>query len=106
MWVGLHHPKTFAGDLSKLIPLQFAEPAPLGAPPRTMDQINQWVRDYVGLTSDNRPTKQNVHVEASSPPDWTGQDFPVGSLMQAAVRAPKAFCASIAAAFLRPPTRR
>ena len=43
--------------------------------------------------------------ESRSPRDWTGQDFPVGGLMQLAVANPKAFCGLFVAAFLPPPTK-
>jgi len=51
----------------------------------------------------NRATGQ---VDSESPWAWTGQPFPVGSLMQLAVENPKVFCKLCVAAFLRPPTKR
>ena len=75
--------------------------------PRSLiEAINQEVRDYIGLTGENRTTRKPVELESEPPWAWTGQPFPVGSLMQLAVENPKAFCTLCAAAFLRLPTNR
>lgn len=72
---------------------------------RAIDENSEEVRDYIGLTSKNRLTEQPIQVE-EPPWAWTGQPFPVGSLMQLAVESPKDFCTLCAAAFLRPPPKR
>jgi hypothetical protein len=69
-------------------------------PPRTAEERDQWLRDYIGC-GDKTWTKK-----PRSPVDWTGQDFPVGNLMRLAVKDPKVFCHNYAAAFLRPPPKR
>ncbi len=71
-----------------------------------MEEINQWVRDHIGLTGKNRTEEKTVQVESQSPWDWTEQPFPVGSLMHVAVADPKSFCTPLFAACLPPPTKR
>ena len=105
-WVAVRHPAIFCAQLGNLVRLEFAERYAPEEPPRTMEEINQWVRDYIGLAGANRTEEKTVQVEPPSPSDWTGQPFPIGSLMQIAVADPKAFGTLIAAAFLRPPTKR
>jgi hypothetical protein len=106
-WVALHHPVTYCNILlANLLSLELAESNAPKEPYRTGEEINERLRDYIGLTSKNRTKGQTVHVESQSPSDWTGQPFPVGSLMQIAVADPKSFCKMFAAAFLRPPTKR
>jgi hypothetical protein len=92
--------------LNAVLPLQFAESNMPEKPPSTMEEINQWVRDYIGLAGKNRTEEKTVQVESQSPWDWTGRPFPVGSLMQIAVANPKAFCTELFAACLPPPTKR
>jgi hypothetical protein len=104
--VAQSHPRIYVGILLvNVLLLEFAES---NAPeePRPREEIDGELRDYIGLTSKNRTSGQTVHLESQSPWDWTGQPFPVGSLMQTAVADPKAFCKLLAAAFLRPPTKR
>jgi hypothetical protein len=93
-WVALYHPRIFGGVLlTNLVLLELAEGDTPREPCRTIEEINDGVRDYIGLTSKNRATGQQ-----SEPPwAWTGQPFPVGSLMQVAVENPKAFCTLFAA---------
>jgi len=73
---------------------------------RTLEEWDQWARDFIGLTGKNRAKGKTVQVDCASPWAWTGQAFPVGSLMNLAVTDPKAFCSVFIAAFLRPPTKR
>jgi hypothetical protein len=97
-WVAFRHAPIFCNALGSLLPLEFAESNNTSQEPRrTIEEINQWLRDYVGLTSENRTREQTVHLESRSPWDWTGQPFPVGSLMQIAVADPKSFCKLLAA---------
>ena len=105
-WVAVSHPAIFCTQLGNLLPLEFAERNAPEEPRRTMEEINQWVRDYIKLTGKNRTEEKTVQVESRSAWDWTGQPFPVGTLMQIAVTNPKAFGTAIAAAFLQPPTKR
>jgi hypothetical protein len=106
-WVALRHPEIFCTILlGSLLTLQFAESNAPEEPRRTREEIDERLRDNIGLTTKNGTRGQTVHVESQSPWDWTGQPFPVGSLMQIAVAEPKAFCKLLVAAFLRPPTKR
>jgi hypothetical protein len=106
-WVAARHPGIFfITMLVSLLQLENAESNAPEEPRRTAEENNQWFREYIGLTGKNRTKGQTVQVESQSPWGWTGQDFPVGSLMQVAVEEPKAFCTLFVAAFLRPPTKR
>lgn len=103
-WVALYHPWVFGTVLLiNLLLLEYAESYTPEELRLKIDEINQEVRDYIGLTGKNRATGQ---VESEPGCAWTGQPFPIGSLMQLAVANPKAFCTLYAAAFLRPPTKR
>jgi hypothetical protein len=105
-WIVVHHPAVFLSPLHiNILLLEFAEGNTPEEPQWTMEEIDQQVRDYIGPEGANR-TRKTAQVESRSQWDWTGQPFPVGSLMQAAVGNPKEFCTLIAAAFLRPPTKR
>jgi len=105
-WVALRDPRIFCMLLGSLLPLENAESNTPEEPRRTREERDRWFRDYIGLTGKDRTKRQTAHVESESSWDWTGQPFPVGSLMQIAVADPKAFCKLLAAAFLRPPTKR
>jgi hypothetical protein len=105
-WVAVSYPQIFTVLLSNVLTLEFAESNMPEKPRGTMAEINDWLRDFIGLTSENRTRGQTVDVESQSPSDWTGQPFPVGSLMQTAVAAPASFCKLLAAMFPRPPTKR
>ena len=105
-WVAEHHPRSYGSMLANILVLEYAERDTPEEPRLTIEEINQEVRDYIGLTGKNRATGQPVQVESEPPWAWTGQPFPVGSLMQLAVEKPKAFCTLCAAAFLRLPTNR
>ena len=92
--------------LISILPLEFAGASTSEQPHRTKEESNEWFRDYIGLADKDRAKRQFVQTESGSPAaDWTGQDFPVNSLMQLAVANPKAFCRLVVAAFLRPPTK-
>jgi hypothetical protein len=106
-WVAERHPRIFCTTLlTNVLVLENAESDTPEEPCLTKEEINEGVRDYIGLTGKNRATGQPDQVESEPPWAWTGQPFPVGSLMQLAVESPKDFCTLIAAAFLRPPTKR
>jgi hypothetical protein len=75
----LRHPQIFCSLLMNLLPLEIAEGDAPEEPRRTIEESNQRVRDYIGLTGKDRTKRQTVQVE--SPWSWTGQPFPVGSLM-------------------------
>jgi hypothetical protein len=105
-WIALYHTATFLAGLGAILPLEFAETNMPEKPPPTMEEMNQRVRDHIGLTGKNRTEDKTVQVESQSPWDWTGQPFPVGTLMQIAVADPKAFCTQLFAACLPPPTKR
>jgi hypothetical protein len=105
-WVAGRHLPAFCMLLTNILVLENAESDTPEEPFRTMEEVNQEVRDYIGLTGKNAATGHPDQVESEAPWAWTGQPFPVGSLMQLAVESPKAFCTLFAAAFLRPPTKR
>ena len=106
-WVALRHTEVFCTVLlANLLAFEFAGGDTSEKPRRTREERDQWFRDYIGLTGEDRTRRQSAHVKSRSPWDWTGQPFPVGSLMHVAVADPKAFCKLFAAAFLRPPTKR
>ena len=104
-WVAVYHPQIFCTLLMNLLTPGDAESDAPEEPRRSIEESAQWVRDYIGLTGEDR-TKGQTQVKSQSPWDWTGQPFPVGSLMQIAVENPKAFCTLFAAGFLRPSTKR
>jgi hypothetical protein len=105
-WVAVRHPRIFVTALLvNILPLEFAEDSTWEQPRWTVEEINERFCHYIGLAGKHRAKRQTERVESRSPWDWTGQDFPVGSLMQLAVANPKAFCPLFAAAFLRPPTK-
>jgi hypothetical protein len=104
-WVAAYHPPAFFVLLNSILVLENVETEAPERPCRTLDEIDQWCVEYIGLTSKTRTKRRTADAESGSAWDWTGQDFPVGSLMHAAVTGPKAFCKLIVAGFLRPPTR-
>jgi hypothetical protein len=105
-WVAEHHPPIALTMLCNILLLEYAQSDTPEEVCRTKEDVNQWVRDYIGLRDKNRATGQPAQVESESPWAWTGQPFPVGFLMQLAVESPKDFCTLLAAAFLRRPTKR
>jgi hypothetical protein len=105
-WVAEFHPRIFLTVLLiNVLPLEFFESNTPQEPRLTMEEINQWVREYTGLADKGRKKQRTVSVDVRSPLDWTAQPYPVGSLMQAAVADPKGFSKLFVAAFLRPPNR-
>ena len=49
-WVARYHPATFGIPLLiSLLPLEFTEGGTREEPHRTIEEINQWVREYTGL---------------------------------------------------------
>jgi hypothetical protein len=105
-WVDKRHRRIFGLLLNNLLLLEYAYSDTPEEPCRTMEEVNEDLRDSIGLTGKNRVTEQPVQVESESPCARTGQPFPVGSLMQLAVENPKAFCTLCAAALPRPQTKR
>ncbi len=71
-WVAASHPAIFSTQLGNLLPLEFAERNAPEEPPRTIEEINQSVRHYIGLEGANRTKREEVQVESQSPWDWTG----------------------------------
>ena len=96
-WIADHHPRSFALMLSTLLPWEFLQGAIAEEPRATMNEINEEIRECTGLADKPAPKR---------PWCWTGQDFPVGSLMECATEDPEGFCKLLVAAFLRPPTAR
>ena len=104
-WLALHHPVPFSGlILLRLLALECAESNPPERSLPTMEEVNQSVREYVGLTGEEQTKKSAVPPKSRAPGDWTGQDFPISSLMQIAVANPRAFCKLLAAILPQPPT--
>ncbi len=105
MWVAVYHPTVFLGPLAiKVLLLQHAERDPPERTLPTTEEVNQSLRDYVGITGNEQTKKSAVPPESRAPGDWTGQDFPISSLMQIAVANPGAFCKLLAAILPQPPT--
>lgn len=105
-WVAERHPQIFCTVLlTNLLPLENAESDAPKTPRRTIEEINQVISSSINLAGKNRMDEQNVQVDCPLPWDWTGQPFPVGTLMQLAVGSPKAFCTLVVAGFLRPATK-
>ena len=85
-WLALHHPVPFSGlILMRLLALECAESNPPERSLPTMEEVNQSLREYVGLTGKEQTKKSAVPPESRAPGDWTGQDFPLNTLMQIAV---------------------
>ena len=104
-WVAVYHPIPFLGLIAlRLLLLECAESNPPERSLPTMEEVNQSVREYVGLTGKEQTKKSAVPPESRAPGDWTGQDFPISSLMQIAVANPGAFCKLLAAILPQPPT--
>ena len=106
-WVGTKHPDVFYEVLlTSLLPLESAEDYTTEELQwTTKEEINKEVRHYIGLDRNERTKRENVRTELPSPWDWTGQEFPLNSLMHLAVVNPKAFCKLIIAGFLRAPSK-
>jgi hypothetical protein len=106
MWVGRRHPTIFYTVLwISLLPLEELESNAPEAPRRTMKEINESIRELIGLAGKKQTRRPRIQRESRSPRDWTGRPFPVGGLMQLTVANPKAFCELFVAAFLRPPSK-
>ena len=103
MWVAVFHPKAFCLLLEYVVPLEALETSLPVEPLPTVDQINERVRTFIqfGIASSKQEERPRVRIKASSSADWTGQDFPLSSLMHSAVESPVDFCKLIAAGFLR-----
>lgn len=106
LWICEHHPQIALTISFYIMLLEYAQADTREETLPTKEEINQEVRDYIGLTGKNRATGQPVQVDSEAPWAWTGQPFLVGSLMQLAVENPKAFCTLLVAAFLKPHKRR
>jgi hypothetical protein len=85
--------------------LDLAQSEPSDRPRSTKEATDKAVREYIGLAGKNRTKERTAKVGSELPSDWTGQDFPLGSLMCVAAANPEEFCTLLAAAFLRPPTK-
>jgi hypothetical protein len=96
-WLAEYHPPSFALLLTSVLQWEFLPGTE--EPRRTIDEdeLNEQMREYIGLADKAKPKR---------PWRWTGQDFPVGSLMESATEDPEGFCKLLVAAFLRSPTAR
>jgi hypothetical protein len=82
MWVALRNPGVYVGVLlSNLLTLQFSENGTPEEPRPSIEELNQSLRDCIGLTGKNPTKRQTVSAKSRATWDWTGQPFPVGSLM-------------------------
>jgi hypothetical protein len=102
-WIASQHPQVCGVLLINLLALELAEDSPWERTNSSSEELNEEVRNYIGLARRERTKKQTVRADA--PWDWTGQDYPVGPLMHLAVVKPNEFCKLIAAGFLRPPSK-
>ena len=94
-WVARCHAPSFMLMLGAFLPWEYLQGDAAEGPCPTIDEINEEIRDCTGLANKPKP---------KSPWAWTGQDFPVGPLMECAVGDPNGFCKLMIAAFIRPPT--
>ena len=65
----------------------------------TVEQINERVCGCIDNESQNPQETCATQNHAAASVDWTGQDFPLSSLMHIAVESPHAFSKLMAAAF-------
>ena len=73
-WVAISDPRTFIGPIGiKLMLLQCAETNPPEPSLPTMEEVNQSVRDYVGLTGKEQTKKSAVPPKSRAP---SGLDRP------------------------------
>jgi hypothetical protein len=64
-WVAVRHPRIFCSVLlANILVLEYAESDTPEEPRRTIEELNQEVRDYIGLTGKNRATRKPVQVES------------------------------------------
>jgi hypothetical protein len=107
MWIAIDHARTYGSLLPHVFSLQALEcNLPEEGLP-TVEQVNERAREYIGATGENcSPTQSGRRESQTDSRDWTGQDFPLSTLMHVAVENPKAFCSLIIAAFLRSDTKR
>jgi len=114
MWVAVFHPRAFSLLLGQVVPLEALDRNRLqpADPPPTVDQVDERVRAFLEIegASPQREKYADVKYHAQnrtrSSADWTGQPFPLSTLMQNAVASPIDFCKLLAAAFLRLPRKR
>jgi hypothetical protein len=65
-WVAVHHPTVFIGPLAiNILAIEFAERDMPEEPHRTMEELDQSIRDYIGLEGANR-TRETVQVGSRS----------------------------------------
>ena len=103
-FIAEYHPEIFVKLLMNLIPPEPADEDADETPPWTMEDLNLALGEYIQLRE--RTKERAVKLESNSAWSWTGQPFPLSSLMHTAVFDPKSFCELFGAAFLRPSTRR
>jgi hypothetical protein len=104
-WVAVCHPGIYAIELLGRLLSSEDEDAESNMSAEPTGDINQTIREWTELKP-NRTKSQAVLPESVWPSEWTGQDFPLSSLMQVAVAKPKAFCRLLGAVWLRPKTKR
>jgi hypothetical protein len=71
---------------------------------RGIEDVNQSIRERIGLTGKNRTKKQTARAESQPSQGSTSQVYSVGALMHVAVADPKVFCKLHITAF-RPPRK-
>ena len=62
-WVAEYHPRAYGSLLANVLVLENAERDTPEEPRSTIEEISQEVRDYIGLTGENRATGQPVTLE-------------------------------------------
>jgi hypothetical protein len=105
-WIGTRYPTFFYVELfTRLIVLEEYQP-PSPAEPRTAEELNQSIRNFIGLSETNR-TRSSVQTKKLRPFEWlrggpNAQAGLVQDLMRLAVEKPKIFCRKFSAALLVP----
>lgn len=102
IWIAIDHTPTFGFLLGHVLALQALETCMPQEPLPSVEQLNQRVEDYIASGRGNlkREDCAQVQSKAASSADWTGQPFPLSSLMHIAVAKPTEFAKLLAAAFL------
>lgn len=105
MWVAEYHPRAYVDLLLNQLS-EDSDCVEQDEPCQTTQEVEQSIREYIGLKGKNRAKRRTVEGESQATWSWTGQPYPVGALMQLAILKPRAFCKLLIAAFLRAPAKR
>lgn len=92
MWTGVYHPRAFCFLLGHVLCLEGLETTKPPEPLPTVDQINERVLVLIGRESGDLKPEDRVHMHTEGAAEWTGQDFPLSTVMHAAIESPEYFC--------------